>query len=722
MSHGTPAAIKQGVHAWFQGSNQHLVALLLIVIINVITFKGHYAGDFAFPWDFLGGYHAQAFGWFDKGSIVSPPGWLPWSDMGFPSSMALQSGAWYLPLAVLDALGIPYTIRVAVAVQCLHVAFGAAGVYALSRRLGLGFTTALIAGLAFHASATFYSNQQHPDIVRATAMLPWMLFFLHPGTLATRWGALAGGVLLSQLLIAGYPGNVVAAAYACAAWLFLAMQSMGAGQRRQYILGSAVVVILGVSISMVKWWPVVMNLGAVGFERWEPRPIEAPFLATLLFSYDNNFLPSDVTMRSLWLPLVILWGWIFFKPVRLIERAALALVALGLFMGMLVPHFDSLTRILPGMTASRWLISDWRPVLQLGLILGGAAGWQTLFGSRWGRNGLHMRLALGAVVTLSAIYVGRGLGYGKGELVWVGAAALALLFASRLAASLREDVPAVRSFSSTARPVVCVLLVLGCALQGVVYNRWQAKAWLMPWSEDAEASLYGRDILQWKASQHDGYARRPARMLVGEVSDPQAALAVRTSESYNQCWYGRTFCVLGYNNIRLSIPHKRFAETLAGPDGQALLAFASRAQQLWLVDDSSNAPPVRNGEESSSVIGSGASGVGINFISYGADRVVYDVQTPSAPATFIENEIWWKGWDYKYCNASGCSSWTPTKEGFASLRSWSVPAGNWQVALRFKDASSHSAIALALAGLLLALLWLAAIIKWPSLLPRGKSA
>ena len=167
------------------------------------------------------------------------------------------------------------------------------------------------------------------------------------------------------------------------------------------------------------------------------------------------------------------------------------------------------------------------------------------------------------------------------------------------------------------------------------------------------------------------------------------------------------------------MPHKRFAEALTGPDGQALLAFASRAQQLWIVDESTNAPPVRNGEELYSVIGPGASGVSIKFVSYAADRVVYDVQTPTAPATFIENEIWWKGWDYKYCNASGCSSWTPTKEGFASLRSWSVPAGNWQVALRFKDASSHVAITLALAGLLLALLWLVAIIKWPSLLPRG---
>lgn len=690
-----------------------------ILLLNVATFYGHYAGHYAFPWDFLGGYHAQAFGWFDKGSILEPPGWLPWSDMGFPSSMALQSGAWYLPLAALDALGIPYTIRVAVVVQCLHVAFAAVGAYALCRRMGLGFSAALLAAFAFHASATFYSNQQHPDIVRATAMVPWMLFFLHPSTLSTRWGSLVGGLLLSQLLIAGYPGNVVALAYACAAWTLLSLHATPNAQRVRYVAAVMVMVVIGVLISMVKWWPVLMSLGSVGFERWEPRPIEPAFLATLLFTYDNDFLPSDVTMRSLWLPFVILWGWVFVRPSQFISKCAMTLVMLALVMGTVVPHFDALMRVLPGMTASRWLISDWRPILQIGLILGGAAGWHACAKGTWGRSQLHLRLAAGFMVVMFMSLFARALGYGGKEIfVLVTLAAVMLVF-SRLIANIDGVGRALLPRSRWVVQVTMLALIAIGGGQGLAYNHSQAKTWLMPWSDASEASLYGRDILEWKGAQEDQRSRRPARLLIGNASNPQGALDTRTSESYNQCWYGHTYCVLGYNNIRLSMPHKKFAEALVAPGGGALLEFASRPQQLWAQrSNSEKLPPATTENAGAALIGDGSANLTVAFVSYSADQVVYDV-VASSSTRITENEIWWTGWDYQYCGAGKCSGWIATTEGTASLRSWNLPAGTWRVTLRFQDPNIKVAMMLTGLGLLFGVLWLLAVVRWPRLLPRA---
>lgn len=693
-------------------------AVAAILLLNLVTFYGHYAGQYAFPWDFLGGYHAQAFGWFDEGSIFAPPGWLPWSDMGFPSSMALQSGAWYLPLATLDALGIPYTIRIAVVVQCLHVAFAAVGAYALCRRMRLGFSAALLAAFAFHASATFYSNQQHPDIVRATAMVPWMLFFLHPSTLSTRWGSVVGGLLLSQLLVAGYPGNVVAIAYACAAWTLLSLYVTPRDQRGRYVAAVLVMVVIGVLISMVKWWPVLMSLGSVGFERWEPRPIEPTFLATLLFTYDNDFLPSDVTMRSLWLPFVILWGWAFLRPSEFISKCALTLVGLALMMGMVVPHFDALMQILPGMTASRWLISDWRPVLQIGLILGGAAGWHACATGSWGRTQLHLRLAAGMALVMFVTLFARALGYAGKELFVLVAVAAVVLLTSRLIANVDGEGRALLPRARWVVPVTMLGVIFIAGGQGFAYNHSQARTWLMPWSDTSEASLYGRDIIQWKGSQEDQRAKRPARMLIGSASNPQGALDTRTSEAYNQCWYAHTYCVLGYNNIRLSMPHKKFAEALVAPGGSALLEFASRPQQLWAqLSDGEKLPPVTPENAGAAVIGDGSSNVNVSFVSYSADQVVYDV-VATIDSLVTENEIWWTGWDYRYCGAGKCSAWMATTEGVASLRSWKIPAGKWRVTLRFQDPSIKVAMILAGLGMLIGLLWLLAVARWPRLLPR----
>jgi hypothetical protein len=688
------------------------IAVGVILLLNVLTFYGHYAGHYAFPWDFLGGYHAQAFGWFDMGSILQPPGWMPWSDMGFPSTMALQSGAWYLPLALLDALGVPYTVRVAVAVQCLHVAFAAVGAYALCRRLGLGFSAALLAAVAFHASATFYSNQQHPDIVRATAMVPWMLFFLHPSTILTRWGPALGGLLLSQLLVAGYPGNVVATAYGCAVWVLLSMHATPSAQRVRYAAAVAVMVVIGVLLSMVKWWPVLMSVGSVGFERWEPRPIEPAFLATLLYSYDREFLPSDVTMRSLWLPFVVLWGWVFVRPTQFASQCALALVALALVMGMIVPHFDSVMRVLPGMTASRWLISDWRPILQIGLVLGGAAGWRTCVSGAWGRTEVHVRLAAGFVAVMLMALFARRLGYIGNEQFAMVAVAIVVLSCSRLIVNVQEAGLRALPGARWVVPVTMLLLVLISGAQGLAYNRSQARAWLMPWSETSEASLYGREIQQWMDGRRDDLARRPARLLIGSAANPQGALDTRTAESYNQCWYGHTYCVLGYNNIRLSMPHKRFAEALIGPGGTEILEFSSRAQQLWAQQhDAESVPPVTPKNAEASVIGVGTADAAVEFVSYSADRVIYDVVATS-DTRFTENEIWWSGWEYQYCGAGKCSEWKPASEGVASLRTWNVPAGEWRVTLRFQNPSVKVAMTLAGLGLLLALLWLLAAGHW----------
>jgi len=147
-------------------------ATLFLIMIHVTMFSFHFAGEYIFPWDFVGGYHAHAVAWYADGSFFSPPKWLPWGDAGFPAYWALQSGAFYLPLQVLDWVNIDYSLVNAVRFQSLHVLLGAFGVLVLLRAMGFSVGWALLGAAGYHFSVGFYSNQQHVDIVRAMAILP----------------------------------------------------------------------------------------------------------------------------------------------------------------------------------------------------------------------------------------------------------------------------------------------------------------------------------------------------------------------------------------------------------------------------------------------------------------------------------------------------------------------------------------------------------------------
>ena len=223
------------------------LALLVMVSVNVLLFQSHYLGKAYFPWDFIGGYHYHAVSWYlDNGppwELGATNTYTPWTGGGFPTAWMFQNGAWYLPLAVVDALGIPYTLRTAVVVQCLHHVFAMFGQYLLARRFGAGWVASLFAALLFGAGVTYFSNAQHVDIVRGVAWMPWVLWALLPFGWDARGGTsvdaptgrrrtgrlfigrlfavslLARVFILHQFTVSAYPGILAAALPVFAVWV-----------------------------------------------------------------------------------------------------------------------------------------------------------------------------------------------------------------------------------------------------------------------------------------------------------------------------------------------------------------------------------------------------------------------------------------------------------------------------------------------------------------------
>lgn len=679
--------------------------LLLLALVNLATFLRHYQGRATFPWDFLGGYHAQGFGWFDAGGVFSPPSWLPWSDMGFPAFLAIQSGAWYLPLALLHVAGVAYSVHVATIVQVLHVLFGAVGAYALGRCLGWGKLAALLAGLLYHYSASFYSNQQHVDIVRAAAWIPWLLLSLHPAMLLQRrWGVLLTAFALSQLLIAGYPGNIIAAAYGCAIWVVAQLCGLEARPLRwRYVLSVAVGVTAGVLLAMPKWLPVAMFAGAgLGLERIPPSPLMPHHLFTFIMPFEFDGLSGDTTMRAVWLPLVALWGASF---ARLRDRNVViggVLVLFALFMAMVVPRSELLLNLFPGAWTSRFPVSDWRPVLHLGVILIGVSGWKRLFDGQLPAGRQVTGTLAAMLLTCLVLSAAMRFGYSGAAVPRLLLASMALLVAGLLPQIV---VYARRGFWSPAVRWSWLLpvLVLGAAVvDGYSYYRSQPDTWRPGWNEQVELQAFGGTFDGFVAQQRDlrELQRRPARFMLG--ADPADYLKMRNHSFYNRCWYAHSFCTFGYNNLRLSEPHRHFAEAIAGPQGDRLAVFAARPQQLVVLEPGQADTVEAIGTDGDAAVAGPANGVQVAFNGYASDQIVYRISTPSAKV-IVENEIWWPGWEVTLCSAQGCQAPVQTRPSTQYLRSWALPAGTWDVRLHFRGPSMLPAYICLLLGLLLAL-------------------
>lgn len=679
-----------------------LLPLLVLVLINYVTFQPHFRGRATFPWDFLGGYHAQGFGWFDAGSVFSPPTWLPWSDMGFPAFLAIQSGAWYAPLALLDATGITYSVHVATVVQVLHVLFGAIGAYCLGRVLGWGKWLALFAALAYHFSATFYSNQQHVDIVRAAAWLPWLLVSLHPDILTRRrWGPVLSAFVLSQLLICGYPGNIIAAAYGCIIWVLALL--LGIGERKaafDYGLRVGLAVVAGVLMSMPKWLPVAMFAGTgLGMERVLPSPIMPHHLFTFLMPYEFDGLSGDRTMRAMWLPLAALWGIVFAQGRDRMVLTGCVLVAFALFMGMLVPRSEFLLSAIPGAWTSRFPVSDWRPIIHIGLILVAGSGWKRLFEGRISSIRIIAGVLVASVAFGMALAMAIKFGYPA-----VSMPRLLLCLPALLAISL---IPAAVASRGSAAPrwmaVLPFVLLATIAVDGYYYYRGQPDTWRPAWNKSLELEAFGGEFDQFVASQPapgEVLLRRPSRFQLGQ--DGAEILKMRNHSFYNRCWYAHSFCTFGYNNLRLSEPHRHFGEAVAAPGGDQLAAFAARPQQLLILAPGANdAVPALPSDADAAAIGD-VDGVAVAFVRYGSDEVEYRISAKD-DRRIVENEIWWPGWDVTVCDQERCRPAVHTSPTSQYLRSWTLPAGTWTIRVHFNAPSMLPAYLCFIAGLILAL-------------------
>ena len=350
-----------------------LVLAALIAALEAVTFGLYLAGLTVPPWDFFGSYNTDAYLWWSRGGFFDPVDWIPKLWAGYPAAAVLQNSAWYLPVGIAAAFG-PFTLHSAAVVQALHVAFGAVGAYLLIRRMGGSFPPALLAAAAWFFAVGIYSNAEHVDIVRGYAWLPWLLLVVSPLWSWRRWWAIpTATILLWQAATGVYPGILIAAAYVLPFWAVAAFLIW----RRPValtVVGIAVSALGAALLSGPRILPYLMQSTAPATATPDTSQFSIWMLGTVAFGYGSPELPNDISMRSFFVPADR-------DGARLLRELAEPVHSGGggdprpaFCLGMpFLPWFDA-AQALPGMSLSRFSMSDFKPFLIMGVLLLGIAG------------------------------------------------------------------------------------------------------------------------------------------------------------------------------------------------------------------------------------------------------------------------------------------------------------------------------------------------------------
>jgi hypothetical protein len=668
-----------------------LVFALLAVVV-LCLFHAHLAGNLTFPWDFQGGYHSHAVARLRDGTFLGPPLWMPWGGFGIPHHLSLQDGAWYLPMYVYAALD-GYDLVAATRLQVLHVLAGASGMYVLCRAFSIVRAAAMVAALAYLFSSSFYSNAQHVDIVRGAALLPWLLVAIR--VLWLRQHALpfvALVLVLWQYLVGAYPGQVVAAAYFCGVIVVVYMGAANANDERllarAMLLAAAVV--CGAALSAVKFLPALLDASTVRQSAAPDALVNGAILTTLLFDFDVDFLPNDVTMRDLFVPWALLPLAAYGIRRSVASTVGISGIALSLAFVVDLPALRSLVALLPLSDVSRFPLSDYRPVLHISIALLAACGLHRLHEGERGWHSAPRYLATAAAILALAWFAIR-LGHSTATAT-AGAMVLAIVAILTVIARGSDR----GRWSRRIATIAIGVMVVG---QGGWHVVAAGRTWRSERSDAYEYATFGNSLSALTGvDRFEALEYRPARVVYESL--PVMGYDKLFSVSYQYAWYAEGFSAFGYEGVKSSPTMKRLY-SMALHDASSV----QRATLSWLVQRSSiyllpGMRPLRP-DEIAGCRAATCAEPGMPHVasmqSFRENGAVFAVDA-KRPFVMIENEVMYPGWASLVCRGETCIPGPAARAVNVVLRAWDLPAGTYRLITFYRPPGWGAATAIAWAG------------------------
>ena len=654
-----------------------LTVAVLLVVLELVTFSGWLSGATAPQWDFYNQYNTEAWAWWRDGGLFSPPQWMPYAWGGYPALLDAQNSSWYLPVGLLTAV-TPLTIHASAVLSALHVAFGALGAFVLLRSFRVSFVPALLGLTVWFFAAGFYSNATHLDINRAYAWMPWIILVIGGSWRWDRWWRwIAAGVILWQGCLSSYPGILVALVYVGA--VYVAVTQLTRRPRlKDYLVPLAITAVGAGAMCLLRFLPLYLTRGAGSPSNDDASAFPLRMVGAFLYPYGNDTLLNDITMRSFFLaaPVFALLPFVVVLTRRTTPFIALAVAAAAL--GLPIWPWHEAVRSLPGMSLSRFTMSDFKPLLLLGLVLAAVSVIDRL---------TQRGSPDGALPTLPKRRV-------------LGAAALGVLVCIVFAVvAVVGDYDRLGSVTQLTFLAVSVVAVWGIVLRpraagalGAVLIAVAAGSGLtaalatpQPWTSDraaVEQLSFGSSVSDLMASYpaiDPDAAQRPARLAPDDVAQPAEAL----STTWGRSFYTGEAAVMGYVNLKGSGPFEQINDDLFdGDERREALAFWSAPGVL--IRESDSRFPTTGQMDACADSGSCGTGVEVTPDGYSTGSLRYRVST-SDTTTLVANEAFYPGWKASLCPSDAgkdCQDLPVREADNAGLR-LEVPAGDWTLSLDY---------------------------------------
>lgn len=647
-----------------------ILLVVLVCILELVIFRKYFTGSAIPPWDFLGSYNTDAFLWWSEGGFFAPVEWVSSVWAGYPSAINLQSSAWYLPVGLVAAF-TPFTLHASAALAALHTALGFFGTYRLVRAFGATFPIATMAATAAFFGVAYYSNAEHVDITRAYALMPWVLLVLSTKWSWNRWwGIPLGAIVLWQAVTGMYPGVLVSTVYVGIVWIVV-QQLIYRPKLRQFFLPLAISATAAGLLCAPRLLPYFLMQEDAASGLAETSQFSIDMVGTLLFGYGSTELPNDISMRSFFIPAVVLVLAFFARWTDTVTKLATALLVPSLLLGMPFMPWFAAAQSLPGLGLSRFTMSDFKVFMILGVVLFAVSGASRLL--RFPPDSRFPFLAVGASAAFGLVMFVIAVNGPFTRTDWFpGLTILLIVWLMVVSRFLLR-----RAQGIGARRLVAGALVALTAVSGTVWAYTTTAPWLASRIE-AETATFGAPVDDLLAKRTDGggaQTQRPAREPLPENFGIDDLFSVR----WNSVYYSGELAVGGYLNLKGSKTQSQLTEALL--DGSAGEAFAEFLAAPGLV---ATAPAMDLlTPEALRACADGSCGVAsVEPESFASGKLSYRV-VADGPVAAVLNEAYFEGWHASRCSGSVCKDLEVARHDLGVV-SMTLPAGEYVLELDYQ--------------------------------------
>ena len=627
--------------------------ILFLTAINLIVFRNYWLGISTPPWDFLGGGMVEQFRFYKDGGFFNPPSWYPYAWFGIPEYQMVQDGGWFIPVWLTsDLLG--WNPANAARLQSFLILFSTIGMYRLAKTFINQKFYALVAGVLYLFIPVFYSNAQHYSSVRSAALLPWLLYFLHPEIIKkSKLSLLFGSIIIFQSITGSYPGNLIATFYTSLIYILIICipRSKNVFDYLKFLtlMGTS-----GILMGLIRYLPVIQLQESFPSNVGNQAGVTFYNLIYLILPFTGENLPwSDPTIRSTYIGIFsfVVLSFFSFKVKNVVPWMIIASISIFMMSSNFVNDFAR--QVIPFTDISRFAITDWRNTFNLAMIMLVVNTLKHRSDYPRNRNSI-LRIVFSITALLILMVYGYSMGQSILNIAIYGILAIIILlfiYKTKIESKLGK-----------------VFLLALISISGVVFVFANSFTWMTTVKEQ-NFNIYNNTFTNIQESVKYPLKFRPAR--VSFLPMPLTPENYKNDQRYNRFWLTGGFGAFGYHNIKDINAYYSLFPRLEKEQDPVIDFLMSRSKQLAVT----NLGDIEIQLEKCTF----SNGCPNNF---GAKirQLLFDKQSEKFEIAsdenfvMVQNEIYSPVWKGKICSTSECEI-IESSPALESLRKWELPKG-----------------------------------------------